>query len=253
MNSLIKHPGLSGMGVDTDGRIVSKWTKNNRKMLSILKKSYIKQVLEIEQNHLNPLKTVPIISHRESDTSFYFEMPYFDYDNGLTSKHHQILSNKIRESIKKRSNNLHRGFRELSHSELDRLESEFTDNDKLDLKNTVKDLRKSISLCSDFYLKGYAHGDFGPSNMLVSKEGEIYMIDFLDSYLYSPLIDVATFSLSLIGTKVPDHILKINKVLLTDFAKSIDQINVIKRLRIISWISNSRGEPRLKLLNLTNE
>lgn len=242
------------MGVNTDGKIVRKWTRNNKKMLSILKKSYIKQVLEIEQNHLNPLKTVPILSHTEiSDTYFCFDMPYLDYDNGFTTKHHQILSNRIRESLNKRSNNLHRGFRELSHAELDRLESEFTDNDKLDLKNTVKDLRKSISLCSDFYLKGYAHGDFGPANMLISKEGEIYMIDFLDSYLYSPMIDVATFSLSLIGTKVPDHILKIHKVLMTDFAKSIDQINVIKRLRIISWISNSHGDARLKLLKLTNE
>ncbi len=55
----------------------------------------------------------------------------------------------------------------------------------------IQDLIKKINLLTSFELPvGPCHGDLTLSNMIITNSKQIYFIDFLDSFIQSPVIDI---------------------------------------------------------------
>lgn len=180
------HKGHSGFGLQVKSGQVIKWTRGEDS-IPILRASYLKQMKECEENKLGVIKTVDIWSMTESCGIFSFSMPHMDCPTGFTDDKNKLkIREQIRRSLFFRSRDIRLGFKKCVLKELEGVEdSEF--------KLIIESL---LETCSDYYPYGYAHGDFGFANMLV-EEGQIHMIDFTESFINSPLLDVATLEMSI--------------------------------------------------------
>lgn len=150
-----------------------------------------------KQNYFNGFKNINSIKYNEFDkNSFIFDM---NYNNGFDfSEYFQIT--KI-DNIKTTITNL-----------LDFIQFNFNNSYKKNVTSLVQDKYRSVKnniinlfgvdyidfskldaiFINEVYLSvGYCHGDLTLSNILFSRMTKsIYLIDFLDSYIESPLIDV---------------------------------------------------------------
>jgi len=248
MNSL-KHKGLSGFGIKVKGDVVRKWTVGEESS-AILMSDFLKQLKESFSNNLYPIHTVDIIGYKKEDKQFYFEMPYI-YADTLWTSGSDLVSEKeqIRRSLHNRTRIEVSGFKSVVTDELKRIAPMLSSRDMI-YCHRIKD---SLSLCSDKYLHGYAHGDFGFSNMFIYKD-KIHMIDFSESFIYSPLMDIATLSLSMRNENVFAKHLDIETTVLNDFKFYMPQINILKKVKMLSWLCHAADIPwRQELIKMLDE
>lgn len=230
--------GLSGFAVERRDDKVVKWTRGAESSY-ILRKDCFKQLKELSANKMYPIKTVDILNFTEEDDYFEFETPYLAYETvfGL-SKNQNIVFDQILNSLINRMESTRDGFKKIC---LDQLNKSIKLLEKKPYKDQGLFLAQKIGYLidqsSDIYPWGYCHGDFGFANMLVDPKGQIYMIDFTHSFIYSPLMDIATLSMS--GTfkgRGTDFTNKVVSDVLSNFKEYTHKIRVLKIVKMFSWL-----------------
>lgn len=188
---MLKHEGHSGFMVrlNPEKTEVEKLTYGFE-AAALLRASFNMQMNEILKRELYPINTVPIFSVGDYEDRFAFRMPFLDYDSGFTGNLEKGARKKIVMSLANRGNDHRLGFKNIVKEYIQRFPN-------CDLKLTLK---AHLETCSDLYPYGYAHGDFGFANMLIN-QANVYIVDFTPSFIYSPLIDLATMELSLFSNK----------------------------------------------------
>lgn len=252
---MLKHQGLSGFAVEQIGNRVKKWTMGPEATIR-LRESCTLQVNESMQRRLHPIMTLPVLKTESDENSFSFEMPFVPYDSGFTMSEDLIQNviNNIRTSLKRRVKNEKPNFQIECIEELARIIGEMTETDKQDVCGEILKLKVKISGASRFYPHGYAHGDFGPANMLVNHKGEIYMIDFNKSFIYTPLMDVATLLLGMRSEGRCEWHDELEVLVMSDFEAYRKQIDILMRLKMFSWFPHA-SEPnwRAQLISMIKE
>jgi thiamine kinase-like enzyme len=113
---------------------------------------------------------------------------------------------------------------------------------------------------------GFCHGDFTFENIIISND-KIYLIDFLDSYIDSPIIDISKILQELdldwsnrnthsnLTSVVKNHFLK--SILLERIAKEIQDVSLVNLqrkltlMRILPYTTNLKM--KLRLLEIINK
>lgn len=232
------HSGLSGFGIKLRGQVVCKWTRGSESSKK-LRASYEKQVECISSKKLSPIIACDAYGYiGRSDDEFYFDMPFMDYPSGFTVRENLgSVKSQIRKSLVFRSFNSRPGFHSIVRKELLKYPNS---------KEKVETIRL-LDLCSDIYPHGYAHGDFGFANMLV-KDGQIHMIDFTETFIDSPLIDVVMLGLSLNSDLAGPWHKEVVSSVYGDFFEHRLQIEVLRRCKIISFFKDHQTPSRVREL-----
>lgn len=131
-------------------------------------------------------------------------------------------------------------------SELDRV---LAGKKEVDSKLVERALVYLRQLPAETFLEGPCHGDFTFSNMLFREEG-VYLLDFLDSFVESPLIDLVKFRQDtryywspLVDVKLPDyHASKVRQIF-DYFDQAIEQ-RFFQHTQVAAWYTY------LQVLNL---
>ena len=185
--------GLSGCKLeltDTNSviKISSSYNYNLRLMNQKSKQDYFSKNFL-----LNNISTPSILSTGFSESMFYFEMEYVSgvspFEFFLNSDKSQIdfffnrISNYI-SNIKKESN-ICKSF-ELKKILTNKLE---TLEEKTEFKKLILFLKNKINSLDKDTVISFCHGDLTLSNMIYKSE-KIFLIDFLDSFFNSYLVDL---------------------------------------------------------------
>jgi hypothetical protein len=166
-----------------------------------LKNQKIKQEKLAKLNRFNNFFIVPFIINEGFNGSslYYFEMEYIN-----AYKFSDFFSRISFDDLKKFLEKIIKYFED-SFSE-----SEYKTIDKKIIENKIFELEEKISLNENinkllfkkniFFLKNNipnsrlpfleCHGDLTLSNLLFGNNGNIYVFDFLDSFIESPLVDL---------------------------------------------------------------
>ena len=168
-------------------------------------------------------------------------------DNSIYKKLDKvIISDKI-DSIKRNIENINK------NNFFDKEEYNFLINKINILKNDIE------KICNIYIPVGYCHGDLTLSNMLLNTiDNNIYLIDFLDSFIETPLFDIIKirqdtelfWSLNMITTNIDKNKIKIilkyldkkidNYFQKYDFYKDkiYDYFKIINLLRVLQYCNN---------------
>lgn len=203
-DNLLKIEGRSGCSLkvfQSDGgqilvRKISALSSYNHRLLKQLEKQQkFKQF-----NFLDCLDSPEIISQgKTTDGLNYFDMEYITgekFSTFLCSA--KVL--KIKEIIKYLINYLEENFKSSEyifppldkiHSKIDELKNKLNPN-----QSFAQELKQKVFIILETKIPNSkipqktCHGDLTFSNMLFSEDGKIYLIDFLDSFVESPVIDL---------------------------------------------------------------
>lgn len=226
----LNNKGFGGHALEVR-EVVRKWTTGVESKEK-LKAEFYKTIRAIEDNSMAPLGYVEPISMTDGPNWFEYTMPYIHGEPAHKVADFKPIADAIKASIQFRCRGRVSGFRLLARRQLDLIYSQ-----KPELNQFDKRMSAMIGSSSDLYPEGFCHGDMGLSNILVSKEG-IKCIDFTPAFLNSPLIDVATYDLSLNNDESlirEDH-KKLRDELFDYFDKYRVNIILIKKLKILSWL-----------------
>ena len=232
------HKGLSGFALLKDGGKVTKWTQGKESCARLLD-SCFRQSEERLKGLLYPIKTVPVYSRAIRNNYFSFEMPFMDLPSGFTFKNNRlIIKSIIRQSFENRSWSPKAGFKNIIRRELE----------KYPISAQKIHIENMLNICSDIYPHGYAHGDMGFANMLID-EDSVYMIDFTESFIDSPLIDLATMELSLFSEFSKTW----NLECFTDCSNALfrykEQTDIVRMVKVLSFYRDTDTEERKRELS----
>lgn len=211
-----------------------------------LRKSCFKQMSELKNHRLYPINTVDILSYEEEDNKFQFEMPYLNYEKPTEHmvSNRLVFQLSIINSLTNRMNRTQFGFIKACIDYLnDRIDElarkEFKDQGLFLAQKILFMIEKS----EDSYPHGYAHGDFSFSNMLVSPNEELFITNFDYSFIYSPLLDIASLALSqrFEGHNDPFQKKVVERVT-SHFLAHKNKIRVLKCLIMFNWLVESNNE-----------
>jgi len=195
---------------------------------------------------------------------FYFDM---EYVNGLkynefikvnNFEHIKTIFSTILEFIFENISAKNVSFKnEIQHKIDSLLKTNLIDN--LIIDSLIMQSKKPIPT-------GYCHGDLTFENIIISKD-KIYLIDFLDSYIDSPIIDISKliqeFDLNWsnrrnkfgMSSVIKNHFLKgmlLEKISNSSIDKNvIDLQKKLTLMRILPYTSNLKL--KLKLINIINK
>lgn len=143
------------------------------------------------------IKAVPILEQGiTSDGKNFIQMPYLQCGHAVI-----WLSRATTNSIYQLEESLLKYFQSIfSNSELQEFDSDIWKNKIINLESKIEDkelfnilqILKNHQFTQDFYYGNY-HGDLTLTNLLISNDGtqiEIDAIDFLESFIHSPINDI---------------------------------------------------------------
>lgn len=262
------HKGLSGFGIKHETvhgkKFIKKWTRGPQAVLS-LGFSHQKQNEAMINRPLWPIHAVPVhddyleggsfvygigsqlagfLADGDKDPKFSFRMPFIDYPSGFTvTGYHRItMQMKINESFRHRCGNVAEGFKSIVRAKLIPVPDS-------DFKTVV--LGK-LSFCPDFYPYGYAHGDFGFANMFIGGDDIMYITDFTESFIYSPLMDLVTMELSLFSDMCkPFHKEIYRSAKRENFYQFREQADILRMVKVLQYgIHAAEGERKKELTRM---
>ena len=182
---------------DSNGGTVTKVSKD-RDYSARLESQAIKQEL-FNAAQISNVDVPNVISSANNDGVFQFEMEYIPHADALT-----FLNIASVENVKIFWQNIV-GFIDycVANSRIQRVDcSTFVDKFETTAEKVAERDEDSTALikdCAEVFARlephystyeGICHGDLTFSNMMVSKSGNIHLIDFLDTYFESPLQDI---------------------------------------------------------------
>lgn len=200
----IKVEGKSGCPIcikrNNDGYFIEKKSKE-ASYSPRLKKQILKQINFYEKSKLtDTFQTPKIINSNENDSIYCVEMELINaesYSSFLVMQHKKNLDlfvEQIYEYLTQNIKNanfvnskIYKILLTTKTNELDFIFSRINSIEKKILDDTLSFLKYKIPN-SEIPI-GTCHGDFTLSNMLFANSNKIYLIDFLDSFIESPLID----------------------------------------------------------------
>lgn len=234
----MRHDGHSGFCVQRHHDTVLKWTKGLESS-DLLYQSGKLQRWCLHNDGLFPIRSVMVKIHLNEKRDYCsLEMPYVGCESGFTFKGDtQKMSEAIFKSFSFRSRDIRPGFLHILKREIDKIGAHVPS----ELKMIV---RSVYSNCLDQYPYGFPHGDFGFANMLVDDRAIISMVDFTPSFIYSPLVDIATMELSLFSVYSRNQHVKIYKKCLSLFPYSGDQIELLRMLKVLSFYRDDDTKER---------
>lgn len=148
------------------------------------------QQFEKQKNFLHNFIKTPKVYDNGIDNSglFYFEMEYI---KGLKFNEY-VKSKKFNEVLEVFTKILNFVFANFNNEVIDQSSQIISKIDsitktKLIDNHTIDQLKQYSNLKLNM---GYCHGDLTFENIIISNN-EIYLIDFLDSYIESPIIDIS--------------------------------------------------------------
>lgn len=233
---MFKHQGHSGFGLKSTQKTVTKWTKGSESSVVLLE-SFRKQMLEISAKKLSPLKTVEVYGFQQSEEYFEFTMPYLNLESGFTTSNKTLVKNLIIQSLRQRTTTEVMGFKGIIKHKL----ATFNDSKQ------KQSLLSSVEHTALYYPYGYTHGDMGFANMLVDDES-VYMIDFTESFIHSPLLDIATLWLSSKSPNTKDWHKELVAEIMREYSRFKEHIDIIRRTLVLSYFRDSQTKEREKEL-----
>lgn len=246
--------GFSGFCVLKEGDKVIKWTQGSESYPK-LKFSYQKQLEEIINQKLTYLKAVPIIAVTSKENLFSFTMPFINGKTGYETDRPLLFIHKIEKHFKCRLERMEigYGFKEICNTELNRLIN-ILDAKKINAEKQINIIKAQINNVADYYPKGYCHGDLGLANLIHYAE-KVFVIDFENSFIDSPLVDLVTYGLSITLTDKKiiiqrdsfDRILNFHYIW-------IQHYKIIRNLKLLSYVPfQSTENDRKEKLGLIND
>lgn len=228
--------------IEKRGDKIHKWTMGVDSTYR-LRKNCFKQMAEMKAHFLYPINTVEVLSFEESEDKFEFVMPYLEWETpaDLINTNRLTFQISVINSFSNRMNKTHTGFQEICTNFL--IKNIDILKDKSHKDHGLFPAQKIMALIdksNDTYPHGYAHGDFTFSNMLVSPNEELFITNFDNSFIYSPLLDIASLSLSerfsgkdnQFQTKLVDRVS-------SHFLSYKNKIRVIKCLKMFEWLAHT--------------
>lgn len=226
----MKHKGLSGFGLRIKDDTIEKWTVGQESKLKLYE-SYLLQKNEHYLQNLLPIQPLPIFFSLDSFDSFSFIMPYHLGDTGFTAEENININAAIRSSLIDRSYQYADGFKKIIKIEISKYK-------KSVLTKIIEDKLESVD---DLYPLGFCHGDFGFANMLIDGDS-ISMIDFTPSFIYSPLMDIATMELSLFSSVAKPWHFKLFEDIERDHERFKEQKNIVRMCKVLSFTHSEDNE-----------
>lgn len=230
-SNLLKHRGLSGAAVTVIGGNVVKWTRGAQSA-PILRLGMVRQI-ECK-GFLHPIRPAPVLSRRCTSEETRFKMPL--YPETTFTFFDEKISDQIFLSLYNRLNKT---------TEFNWSNASFLS--KLNDSELKEEFLSSIGECTMSFPHGYAHGDFGFSNMMV-KDGRIYMIDFIEPIIMTPLVDIAALEMSLFSDLSTVKHLEVVVKLRKEYGHYIKQIDLLRKLKVLSF-KNPDTEDHRRLFN----
>ena len=217
--SLLKHKGLSGAAIEVVNGRVRKWTRGSVAAPE-LKNAATRQANA--EFHLLPILAAPILSTKEKEDYFAFEMEL--YPETAFTLFNEEVEKKIEDSLSARLSR--------NHCRL------FTWDPMVAVSGYKEsNLKREFQMewpQAKYFPHGYAHGDFGFANMVIEGD-QVYMIDFTTPLIQSPLVDIATMEVSLFaGETTQKHIDFVRKIR-DKYSHWSQQIDMIRKVKVLSF------------------
>lgn len=228
----VKFKGLSGDSVHLINNSIVKKSRNYKERLRL---SFNKQVYAYESYHFSPFKVCRPLEYREGEADSFF-MEFIDgqslWDKDLNSRDREI----IEKYFSKEWEDTGRDFLIL----VEWIVSRFPCS-----KMTVE-LLDHLKLTPSVYPRGLCHGDMGLAN-IISKDNELYLIDFTDSLINTPLMDAACLVSTLLMSDSKEKKDFGNDILnlLSDYKY---QIKTLIKLRALQFYRDKNSEEHNKFL-----
>lgn len=192
--NLNKTRGLSGcklMLLD-NGKVLRK-TSSNVNYNNRLEKQMFKQIEFTNRVFLNSIKTPRVVNYGIENKLYFFEMDYINGDNPYDvfisgskinlDNFTQYLIKYIEELVKESNIIDCENFVSAQNEKLKMLST------RSNYKGLIDYLLNYTSRNRFFFSESICHGDLTIANMIYSNN-YIYLVDFLDSYLNGPVIDL---------------------------------------------------------------
>jgi hypothetical protein len=184
MLKLVGHSGCDLIFLKSGDKLVIRKLSKDVNYNSRLKLQCIKQQ-EFFHDHI---KAPRVLETGEIDNLFYFDMEYI---NGIRFNDYVKIKNfnDVKKTFNTIINFVLSNFRDnliVKQNEIESKIGSIVSTNLVDV-NTINQL---LMLSNEPILSGYCHGDLTFENIIISN-GVIYLIDFLDSYIDSPIIDIS--------------------------------------------------------------
>lgn len=187
IKKLVGHSGCSLLLLETvDGLVVRKQAEKNDYNLR-LKKQFTKQ----RKFKSSIIKTPNVYNADYIDGLFYFDMEYIrakslaEYSSSISITEITDLICLLFKSLNKNMV-INPAVNRIFSLKIESLEKMLVSNDKI-----IKALVKLKNFDFKYVFKSPCHGDLTLENILITSNKEIYLIDFLDSFYNSWIIDLA--------------------------------------------------------------
>ena len=151
-----------------------------------------KQWLKQENSRQQVLAPIVLGSGRTPNGRFYFDMEYIEgetlakYINQISAYETSLIAQSLMESLTGRRKDSLPAKTSLFKEKIESLESKLLFNESI---------QESLVILKDYnwseVKRSWCHGDMTLENIIV-KDGDLYFVDFLDSFYESWLLDVST-------------------------------------------------------------
>lgn len=210
----------------------------------LLKESCFKQIDDFHDPHMNSVEAVPVASFDFHKDTFSFQMPLiklpsvFKFSGDFTRVNDMILSRFQVPPV------YERGFGSIVMAEIEALVEEYPFIEQY--SDHIVPLLKN-----DSYRYGYAHGDFGPANLFVDSLC-LKAVDYSHAFIDSPLLDLAMFDLSVSTSSYShgEHYRILRNIRGLFKQAELDQVEIIKAVKILSWMPHADGPHFRRLLRM---
>lgn len=219
--SLLKHKGLSGAAIEVVGDRVRKWTAG-REASPLLHHALVLQ--RACSDELLPILSTEVLMWESDPDSCLFEMPI--YEDTAFTRFDLSIQTQIRLSLKNRLSFAYK--RNDFASRIAQAVHSFCSS------NLKQEFLADFDIEPSTYPAGYCHGDFGFANMMIDN-GQVKMIDFTPSFLYTPLIDIASMEMSLFSDATTTKHAEFVEEILEEFKEWRPQINILRKVKVLSF------------------
>lgn len=188
-NMLLGHSGCELLLMQDNSPLFVRKISSNTKYNNRLKKQYIKQHKYIDSEYVLSPK---VIKTGFLDDKFYFDMEFIkgrtlaEYSKYISLKEISKFITILFNSLDTQNTQLSKNANEIFNNKIETLLPNLPN--LLTIKNAISILQ---NFDWKYVYKSKCHGDLTLENIIVTANNKLYLIDYLDSFYNSWLIDIA--------------------------------------------------------------